>query len=209
MQARHDDATIPAGSEITVLEPGFTDSINPFRHADRVVLRDGEEIGRMGTRRGRAIAWAGFRRYELRRAGDVTLGEFLGDFLGHFSGRRTRMRWHSAGGKRIDMGRDAESWQRPQGWLDGEEARLEVASRLERGFFHHDLFAQWLCDGQLVARLESRREQPREGHVELVQPVSRQTLVLAIHLTFWILPGASGGGGSGAGGGGGDGGGGC
>ncbi len=131
MQARHDDATIPAGSEITVLEPGFTDSINPFRHADRVVLRDGEEIGRMGTRRGRAIAWAGFRRYELRRAGDVTLGEFLGDFLGHFSGRRARMRWHSAGGKRIDMGRDAESWQRPQGWLDGEEARLEVASRLE------------------------------------------------------------------------------
>ncbi|MBN2873234.1 MAG: hypothetical protein JXJ30_10035 [Halothiobacillaceae bacterium] len=210
MQATKNSTDLPVDSEFTVLEPGLLDTLNPARHADRVVLQDGEEIGRMGVRRGRNTAWVGYRRFELRGAGDVTLGEFLSDFFGHLSGRRDRMRWHSAGGKRIDMGRDVESWRRPHGWLEVGDSRIEVAGRLERGFLHHDLHAQWLHDGHLIARLESWRDQPREGHIELLQPVSPETLILATHLTFWILPGSgSGGGGGGAGGGGGDGGGGC
>ncbi len=200
---------VTPNSKIEVLDPGVTESLNPFHHADRVVLVDGEEVGRMGTRRGRAQLWIGFRRYELRSPGDVTLAEFFGDFFRHFSGRRERMRWHSAGGKRIDMGRDADSWQRPTGWFELDSCQYTVAARYERRFLTTDLNAQWLCDNQLIARLDSDPHDHRSYEISAVQPIRIDPLLLAAHLTFWVLPGRGGGGGGAGGAGGGGDGGGC
>ena len=206
---KHATTEVTPDKAIEVLDPGAAETLNPFRHADRVVLVDGEEVGRMGTRRGRAQLWIGLRRYELRRPGNVTLGEFFGDFFRHFSGRRERMRWHSAGGKRIDMGRDADSWKRPSGWFELDSSQYTVAARYERRFLAEDLNAQWLCDNQLIARLDSDPHDHRSYEITAVQPIRMESLLLATHLTFWVLPGRGGAGGGGAGGGGGDGGGGC
>ncbi|MFN2381968.1 MAG: hypothetical protein ABR561_05385 [Guyparkeria sp.] len=45
---QHPTTEVTPDNAIEVLDPGVAEALNPLRHADRVMLVYGEELGRMG-----------------------------------------------------------------------------------------------------------------------------------------------------------------